>query len=249
MTRYHHFLLVGLTVFLLAGCARPGDEREAVLVSAASSLSDAFAELESVFEQANPRFDVVLNLGGSSLLREQIIGGAPVDVFASANTENMDRVVEARLAPEAEIFARNSLEIAVPLDNPAAVTGLADFGRAELFIGLCDPAVPCGDLARDALGRAGVLPDPDTNEPNARSLLTKVEAGELDAGIVYVTDVSSAEGRVEGVVIPEVSNVIADYPIAVMLEALNEPGAAAFVDFVLSDQGRAILSGHGFIAP
>ncbi|MCI0425064.1 MAG: molybdate ABC transporter substrate-binding protein [Actinobacteria bacterium] len=221
-----------------------------VLVSAAASLTDAFAEVESAFEAANPEVDVVLNLGPSSGLREQILEGAPADVFASANTSNMDQVAEAgELAGDPEIFFRNLLQIAVPAGNPAGVTGLEDFGRDELLIGLCAEDVPCGDFAREALANAGVTPAIDTNEPDVRALLTKVEAGELDAGITYVTDIASTDGAVEGVDIPEDENVVAAYPIAVLAGAPNPDAASAFVDFVLSDEGQAILAGYGFAAP
>lgn len=221
-----------------------------LLVSTAASLADAFAEIESVFEAANRDVDVVLNLGPSSGLREQILEGAPVDVFASANTSNMNQVVEAgEVAGESRIFASNSLQIAVPAGNPAGVTGLEDFDRDDLLIGLCAEDVPCGDLAREALARAEVTPALDTNEPDVRALLTKIELSELDAGITYVTDVASADGSVEGVEIPDDQNVVAEYPIALMADAPNPGAAVAFVEFVLSEEGQSILATHGFGAP
>jgi molybdate transport system substrate-binding protein len=161
----------------------------------------------------------------------------------------MDQVVEAgENSGEPEIFTTNLLEIAVPAGNPAGITGLADFANEELLIGLCAEEVPCGEFGRVALANAGVTPAIDTNEPDVRALLTKVEAGELDAGIVYVTDVMSAEG-VEGIEIPEGENVLAEYPIAALSGAPNPDGAAAFVEFVLSDEGQAILADFGFMAP
>jgi molybdate transport system substrate-binding protein len=221
-----------------------------LLVSAAASLTDAFAEVEAVFETANPGVDVVLNLGASSALREQILEGAPADVFASANTSNMDQVVEGgEAAGNSEIFVRNLLQIAVPAGNPAGVTGLEDFANEELLIGLCAEDVPCGDSARTALENAGVTPSIDTNEPDVRALLTKVEAGELDAGITYVTDVISTGGGADGVDIPEVVNVVADYPIAALVNAPNPDAAAAFVEFVLSAAGQVILTSYGFSSP
>jgi molybdate transport system substrate-binding protein len=219
------------------------------LVSAAASLTDAFAAVEVAFEEANPGTDVVLNLGSSSTLREQILEGAPADVFASANTSNMDQVVEAgENAGELEIFVTNLLQIAVPAGNPAGITGLADFANEELVIGLCAEEVPCGEFGREALANAGVTPSIDTNEPDVRALLTKVEVGEVDAGIVYVTDVISTEG-VEGIEIPEEENVLAEYPITALSGAPNPGGATAFVEFVLSDEGQAILADFGFMAP
>jgi molybdate transport system substrate-binding protein len=246
---------VGSVALVLGACnpAEPTDTTSSLqgelLVSAAASLTDAFGEIEIAFEDANPGLDVVLNLGPSSGLREQILEGAPADVFASANTSNMDQVVEAGEASDPEIFVTNLLQIAVPEGNPGDVVGLEDFAREELFIGLCEEEVPCGDFGRDALAKAGVTPSIDTNEPDVRSLLTKVEEGELDAGIVYVTDVLSTGGAVEGVDIPEDQNVTADYPIATLANAPNPDGAAAFVEFVLSDEGQAILGEYGFASP
>ncbi|MDP9495131.1 MAG: molybdate ABC transporter substrate-binding protein [Actinomycetota bacterium] len=220
-----------------------------VLVSAASSLTHAFAEVEAAFEAANPGVDVVLNLGASSALREQILEGAPADVFASANTSNMDQVVEAGEAAGPQIFVTNLLQIAVPAGNDTGVTGLGDFANEALLIGLCSEDVPCGDFGRQALENAGVTPAIDTNEPDVRALLTKVEAGELDAGIVYATDVLSTAGTVEGIDIPEEDNVVANYPIAALTNAPNPDVASAFVAFVLSDEGQAILAEFGFSSP
>lgn len=228
------------------GCAgRAGPDT--VLVSAAASLSDAFADIEAAFEATHPEFDVVLNLGGSATLREQILGGAPADVFASADRANLERVgVAGDLAGELHTFARNELRIAVPKGNPAEVTGLADLGNAGLLIGLCAPGVPCGDLGRRALSSAGVAPALDTNEPNARALLTKIEAGELDAGLVYATDITSRGRRVEGFAFPGADTIIAEYTIAELGAARSPAGAAAFVAFVLSEPGQRILARHGF---
>lgn len=234
-----------VTATTLAGTAFEGE----LLVSAAASLTDAFAEIESVLETSHPGVDVVLNFGSSSSLREQILEGAPADVFASANTSNMDQVVEAGEAANPRIFASNLLQIAVPVGNEAEVTELADFANEELLIGLCAEDVPSGDFGRQALEKAGVTPAIDSNEPDVRALLTKIEAGELDAGIVYVTDVASAAGTVEGIEISEEHNVSAHYPIAVLLNAPNSGAADAFVAFVLSDDGQEILSQFGFIAP
>lgn len=244
-------LALALVLVLAVAACSPGEETVEgdVLVSAAASLTDAFGEIEAVFEEANPDVDIVLNLGPSSGLREQILEGAPADVFASANTSNMDQVVEAGEAEDPEIFVENLLQIAVPAGNPGGVTGLEDFARDELLIGLCAEEVPCGDFARQALTNAGVTPIIDTNEPDVRALLTKIEAGELDAGITYVTDVASTGGTVDGVDIPEDDNVVAEYPIAVLTNAPNPDAAAAFVAFVLSDEGQAILNGYGFASP
>ena len=224
---------------LLVACG--GGASDEIVVSAASSLSGAFAEIESSFEAEHPGTNVVLNLGGSSALREQILEGAPVDVFASANTSTMSQVGD--LVDTPVIFVTNGLEIAVPSGNPASVTSLADFGREELLIGLCAIAVPCGSLSVDALDAAGVDPAIDSSEPNVALLLSKVEAGELDAGIVYSSDVMRAD--VEGIPL----DIFTDYAIATLVDAPNSQGASAFVAFVLSAEGRAILATHGFGSP
>ena len=217
-----------------------------ITVFAAASLTDAFGQVADDFVEANPAVDVELNLAGSSALREQILAGAPSDVFASANTSNMDQVVEAGAADEPEIFTRNALEIVVPAGNPAGVDGLDDFADPDLLIGLCADAVPCGDLGRQALADAGVTPAPDTDEPDVRSVLTKVAAGELDAGLVYRSDVVAAGDDVEGIEIPDDVNVIAEYPIATLSASGAPEVADAFVEFVLSDDGQAILASWGF---
>lgn len=221
-----------------------------VLVSAAASLTDAFGDIAAAFEAAFPDVDVVLNAAGSSTLREQILAGAPADVFASADVRDLDRLAEAGLvAGDGEIFARNELTIAVPAGNPGEVTGLADFAEPGLFVGLCAEQVPCGRLARDVLERAGVTPSLDTAEPDVRALLTKVASGDLDLAMTYVTDLAAAGESVQPVAIPAHVNVSVPYPIAVLDDAGNPGAASAFVEFVLSGDGQAILRDHGFGAP
>jgi len=220
-----------------------------ITVFAAASLTDAFTELGTTFESENPDASVEFNFGASSALREQILAGAPADVFASANPSNMDQVVDGGAANGPEEFVTNLLEIAVPAGNEAGVTGLDDFANPDLLIGLCAEEVPCGEFGREALAKAGITPSMDTNEPDVRSLLTKIEAGDLDAGIVYVTDVMAAGDAVEGVDIPADENVIATYPIAALTDAANAEVAGAFVDFVLSNEGQEILQSYGFDAP
>jgi molybdate transport system substrate-binding protein len=220
-----------------------------ITVFAAASLTDAFTELGTTFESENPDASVEFNFGASSALREQILAGAPADVFASANPSNMDQVVDGGAASGPEDFVTNLLEIAVPAGNEAGVTGLDDFADPDLLVGLCAEEVPCGEFGREALANAGITPSIDTNEPDVRSLLTKIEAGDLDAGIVYVTDVMAAGDAVEGVDIPADENVIATYPIAALTDAANAEVAGAFVDFALSNEGQEILQSYGFDAP
>ncbi len=226
-----------------AGGAISGD----LLVFAAASLTDAFGELATAFAAANPGVDVQLNLAGSSSLREQILAGAPAGVFASANPATMAAIVDAgAVGDDPQVFATNRLEIAVPAGNPGDVRSLADFADDDLLIGLCIETVPCGEFGRQALANAEVEPSIDTDEADVRSLLTKIEADELDAGIVYVTDVLAAGDRVEGIEIPAGDNVTASYPIAALAEAPNPRAADAFVAFVVSAEGQAILTDFGF---
>ncbi len=220
-----------------------------MLVSAASSLTDAFAEMEVAFEAANPGVDVVLNLAGSPTLREQVLAGAPADVLAVADPAVMDAVVAAGEVDGAPVvFARNRLVVAVPAGNPAGITGIDDLADEALLVGLCAEGVPCGDLAREALRQAGVVAAVDTEEPNVRALVAKLAEGELDVGITYETDVVAAEG-VDGLPLPDGIDVVASYPIAALAGAPNPDGAAAFVEFVLGDDGRAILDRYGFGSP
>jgi molybdate transport system substrate-binding protein len=221
-----------------------------ITVFAAASLTDAFDQVGSAFEDANPGVSVDFSYDGSSSLRDQILAGAPADVFASANTSTMDAVADGDgLDGDPETFVTNELEIAVPAGNEAGVDGLDDFGDDSLLIGLCAEEVPCGEFGRQALANAGVTPAPDTNEPDVRSLLDKVESGDLDAGIVYVTDVQAAGDRVDGIEIPDDDNVVAEYPIATLAESGNPDVAQAFVDFVLSGDGQEILGSYGFGPP
>jgi molybdate transport system substrate-binding protein len=221
-----------------------------ITVLAAASLTDAFTELGSVFEDRHPGTGVRFSFGPSSGLATQITEGADADVFASANSTQMDAVVDDGDAKEdPEAFVTNVLEIAVPKGNPGGVTGLRDFSRDELLIGLCAEEVPCGQFGREALSGAGVRPAIHTNETDVRALLTKIESGELDAGIVYETDVLSAKEGVEGIEIPDDQNVTGTYPIVALRDAGEPDVAAAFVDFVESPDGLDVLKRYGFRAP
>lgn len=218
-----------------------------VTVFAAASLTDVFEELGTAFEEANPDATVDFSFGPSSGLVTQITEGAPADVIATAATSNMEDLVEAgTLDGEPTDFATNSLELAVPASNPGDVDGLDDLANEDMVVGLCNEEVPCGHFAREALEAAGIEPSIDTNEEDVRALLTKVEAGEVDVGVVYTTDVLAAGDAVEGIEIPDDQNVVATYPIATVGEAANVEGAQAFIDFVLSDEGQAALAEAGF---
>ncbi|MDX1646463.1 MAG: molybdate ABC transporter substrate-binding protein [Longimicrobiales bacterium] len=227
----------------------PGSKAE-VVVSAAASLTDAFAEIQAVFEASHPDIEIILNLAGSATLSAQILEGAPVDVFASADAANMELVASTEeLMGEPRLFAGNALKIVVPPRNPAAVRGLGDFAREDLLLGLCRREVPCGRLAREVLAREGVSVSIDTAEPDVRALLTKVASGELDAAITYATDAFAAGEDVDAVDIPAEENVVTRYPIAVLARTRHPTSARTFVDFVLSPRGEEILERNGFLAP
>lgn len=231
---------------LMSGCSGSGDSE--LVVSAASSLTDAFGDIERAFEDTHDQVDVVLNLGGSSALREQILSGAPVDVFASADAETMAELVAAGEASGSTVIARNRMAIVVPQGNPADIDGLEDLARSDLFVGLCAPTVPCGRLARVILESAGVEPSIDSEEPDVRTLLAKVANGDLDVGIVYVSDLAG-NALVDGLDIPVDVNVSNEYHIAVLVNTPQPDLAAEFVKFVTSADGLTILADNGFLAP
>jgi len=193
---------------------------------------------------------VQFNFAGSSALATQLTQGAPADVFASANGTQMAVVTDAGLADgEPAVFTANVLQIAVPAGNPAGVTGLADFGREDLTVAVCAPDVPCGAASADVFAAAGVTPRPDTLEEDVRAALTKVELGEVDAALVYTTDVVAAGDAVEGIAFPEAEDAVNDYPLCTLAAAPNPEGARAFVDLVRSEEGQQALGAAGFRAP
>jgi len=190
--------------------------------------------MAGAFEKAHPGAQVELNFAGSPTLVQQIQQGAPADVFASADEANMQKLVESgQVAGAPRLFAGNQLQIVVSVGNPKHIASLADLAKPGLVIALCGPTVPCGRYANEAFAKAGVAAPAASQELDVKAVLTKVSLGEADAGVVYVTDVRAAAGKVEGVDIPESSNVIARYPIAVVKNAPNAAAAAAFIDFVL----------------
>ncbi|MCK0110821.1 molybdate ABC transporter substrate-binding protein [Ornithinimicrobium sp. F0845] len=221
-----------------------------IAVFAAASLTDTFTELGEQFEAAHPGTTVTFNFAGSSTLAQQIIGGAPVDVFAAASPATMAQVTDEGLAEgEPTVFVRNRLEIAVPAGNPAGVSGLEDFTDEDLIIALCAEEVPCGAASVRVFEAAGLTPAPDTYEQDVRATLTKVELGEVDAALVYRTDVMVAGDSVEGIEFPESDGAVNDYPLVALAEAPNADGAQAFIDFVLGDAGREALGAAGFDLP
>jgi molybdate transport system substrate-binding protein len=219
-------------------------------VFAAASLANVFPGLGDRLTAHNQELEVQFNFAGSSGLAAQIVQGAPADVFASANEAQMTIVADAELqAQEAVVFTRNVLQIAVPAGNPAEVTGIEDFGREELTLAVCAPDVPCGAAADQIFAAAGVTAAPDTLEEDVRAALTKVELGEVDAALVYASDVTSAGDAVEGIEVPEAEDAVNRYPIAVLEDAPNAAAAEAFLVLMRSDAAQQALRDAGFRAP
>jgi molybdate transport system substrate-binding protein len=221
-----------------------------VTVFAASSLVDAFRAVGDEMKKSDPGARLTFNFGSSSTLATQITNGAPADIFASADDVNMQKIVDAKLTDGVTtMFATNRLQIAVAAGNPKKIAALADLVRPDVVLVLAAPTVPAGRYALEALGKAGVAARPLSQEVDVRAVLNKVTLGEADAGIVYVTDVKSAAGRVTGVDIPEQHQVIARYPVAVVKGSKNAQLARRFVDYVGSPAGQTILATYGFSKP
>ena len=237
-------VLAGVLAWLVTGCGGGGETT--VTVYAAASLSEAFEDLATEYEAANPDVDVRLNFAGSARLAAQISAGARADVFASANGATMSRVeAEGLTATPPVLFVRNRLALVVPIENPGNVTELADLSDDGLVLAVCAPEVPCGALAQAVLDDAGVDAEPDTEETSVRAVLTKVTLGEADAGLVYATDVAAGGDKVASVPLgPQIR--FNDYPVA----AISDRAVATdFVDFVLGPDGQGILRSHGFESP
>ena len=242
--------VLAVAALLATGCGGSdgGDGDRTLTVFAAASLTSTFTELGDQFERDHPGRTVRFNFAGSATLVEQIRNGAPADVFASADRKNMTKLAD-RTDGDPVVFARNQLAIVVPAGNPKNVTGLADLAKAGLTVSLAGPTVPVGEYARQAFAKAGVPVPKSSNETDVKQVVTRVALGQADAGVVYVTDISAAGDKVEGVEIPAATNVLADYPAAAVRDAADPADATAFLALLTSPAGRAILTSHGFLAP
>ena len=220
-----------------------------VTVFAAASLKTSFTAIGTAFEKANPGVTVTFNFGPSSGLATSITQGNPADVFASASPTNMDSVVKASGAGDPTTFAKNAMQIAVPPTNPAGITGIADLVKPGVKVARCDDAVPCGKLAITIFAKAKLTVTPVDKAVDVNGVVKDVTTGEVDAGLVYVTDVLAQGTKVTGIAIPADVNASTSYPIAALTKAPNPAGAAAFKAFVLSDTGLAALTEAGFQKP
>lgn len=236
-----------LAAALAAACS--GGSPRTLRVLAAASLTEAFNDLEALYEESNPDVDVIVSFGASSELALQIEQGVEADIFASADLETMARVLDAELAQDESVFARNNLAIVVEAGNPLNIRGLADLGEPSLILALAAPEVPAGAYAREALDAAGVKAEADTLEPDVKAVVTRVALGEADAGLVYATDVIAAGDSVTGVPIPPGTAPVADYPVAILRGSASSDDARAFIELLLSRDGQIALQRRGFLSP
>ena len=252
-------IAAALAAVAAAGCSSSGSGSSSgasaspsggtITVFAAASLTETFTQLGKQFEAAHPGDSVKFSFGPSSGLAEQITSGAPADVFASAAPANMDQVVSAGDASNPQNFAQNTMEVATPPDNPAKVTSVNDLGKTSVKVALCQPQVPCGVVAAEVFKNAGITVKPVTLQPDVKSVLTQVETGNVDAGMVYVTDVKAAGSKVNGVTISASDNASTEYPIATINSSKHKSEAQAFMNYVLSPAGQQVLTAAGFEKP
>ncbi|MCF7552887.1 molybdate ABC transporter substrate-binding protein [Pseudonocardia sp. WMMC193] len=251
-------LIAGAALVALAACSSPSQsasteqpaESRTLTVFAAASLTESFNALEQTFEQQNPGVDVVLSYGGSSDLAQQIVNGAPADVFAAASDSTMKTVTDAQLTAAAPtIFATNVLQIATAPGNPKGVAAFADLAKPDLKTVVCAPQVPCGAATAKIEQSTGVDIPAVSEEPDVKSVLAKVSTGNADAGLVYVTDVNASKGQVQGVSFPESSAAKTNYPIAVVKNAPQAELAQKWVALVEGQDGANVLGAQGFGRP
>ena len=263
------FLLLTLGVFLAAcggSTATSGGSSSTTTASAppvtlnifaAASLTKSFGVIKTQYTKAHPNVNITYNFNGSQLLAQQINSGAKADVFASADQANMAKV--ASLVNNPQVFVKNRITVIVPANNPANITSLKDLGRKGVKLDLAAPSVPIGAYALKVLDKLGqssqygsayesaVKANVVSQEENVTSVVQKVQLGEADAGIVYVTDAASAAGKVKLIDIPDQYNLIAQYPIAATKSSANATAAQDFVNYILSSDGQATLAKYGFI--
>jgi molybdate transport system substrate-binding protein len=249
-------LLILAAAAVLAGCGGSGGTAASatapavsgtVSVFAAASLTDSFKALGSGFQAVHPGVTVQFNFAGTPTLVTQIEQGAQADVFASADTTNMDKLKADRFTVGTpRVFAHNQLEIVVAPGNPKGITGLSDLAKPGVIYIAEAASVPAGKYSLQALAKAGVTVTPKSLETDVKSVVSKIELGEADVGIVYTTDVKAAGSKVEGVPIPAADNVIATYPVVAVKGTKNSAAANAFIAFVLSSAGQSTLKSFGF---
>jgi molybdate transport system substrate-binding protein len=259
-------LLIGLMLTTLVGCAQPVQAPQVpktLTVFAAASLTESFTEIGKQFEAANPGVKVTFNFAGSQQLRAQLEQGAKADVFASANTKEMTTAIISDslvVSGTQRTFVTNRLAVILPKSNPGKITSLADLARPGLKLDFADPSVPVGQYALDMLTKMSqdatfgatfkdkVVANVVSREDNVKSVVSKVQLGEADAGVVYTTDITpNAAKDLTTLDVPDKFNVIATYPIAPLKDAPEPKLAGQFVEWVLSSKGQQVLTQYGFI--
>lgn len=244
-------VIAALTLLLISGCSSTEQPASAkIVVFAAASLKKTFTDIGQQFKTENPGSSVEFSFAGSSDLVTQLTQGAQADVFASADTTNMDKAAQAGLLAGNPVnFASNTLTIAVTPGNPKKITSLKDLTQQGLNVVVCAPQVPCGSATRKVEQASGVTLDPVSEESNVTDVLNKVETGQADAGLVYVTDAKGAGDKVSSVPFLEAADAVNTYPIAVLKESRSQDLARKFVDLVTGEAGQKALSAAGFARP
>lgn len=223
------------------------DATGTLTVFAAASLRATFTEIGETFQQQHPGTEVTFNFAGSSDLVTQITAGAPADVFASADENNMTKATTAGVvAGEPVNFAANILAIVTAPGNPESIAGFADLANPDLQVVVCAPQVPCGTATEKIEQNTGVALTPVSEESSVTDVLNKVQTGQADAGLVYVTDATIAGDKITEVPFPEATTVVNVYPIAGLTEAAQPELATEFIELVTGPEGRQILAEAGF---
>lgn len=258
MSSARRLVLAGLAAALalgVAACGGSGGQQQAappartLTVSAAASLTDVYDQLKPQFEQANPGTTVRFNFGGSDTLAQQVVQGVPADVLATASTKTMQTAQQAnRIQGQPVTYAANQLQIAVQPGNPKQVTGLQSLVGPQVTESICAPAVPCGAATEAAERAANVTLDPVSEEQDVRSVLQRVITRNVDAGLVYVTDVKSTNGQVQGIDFPQATaqGAAQNYLIGAVAGSPNADLAQSWIQFVTGPQGDAALTRAGF---
>jgi molybdate transport system substrate-binding protein len=230
--------------------SQPSQASGSIVVFAAASLKPAFTQISQQFKTDNPGSGVDFDFGGSSELATQLTQGATADVFASADTAQMDTVTKAGLlAGDPTNFASNTLVIVTAPGNPKNIGSFADLAKPGLNLVICQKPVPCGSATQRVEDSTRVRLNPVSEELSVTDVLNKVTTGQADAGLVYVTDAHSAGSKVTTVNFPEAAGAVNVYPIGVLKKAPKPTLARKFVALVTSDAGQKILAQSGFAKP
>lgn len=250
-------VLAVLATLTLAGCgssgaggSRQNSTTGTINVLAAASLSETFTSLAKVFEADHPGVTVKLAFDSSATLAEQVNQGAPADVLATADERTMKLVVDTGgTASDPKLFATNRLQLVVPQKNPADIMRFSDIAMPGVKYVVCVDSAPCGKLAATVLANTGIKAKPASEEVDVKAVLSKVQLGEADAGLVYATDAVAAASKVKAIDIPTSGENLNSYPIAALKDSKKPVLAKAWVDLVLSAQGQKMLTDAGFGKP